>query len=332
MAEGIRACHPGPSRRRFHPDRQRPSAAGGRRARRAHERHILRALPQQSMVRNRPGGAAAAARESPAGILEAGARTDLERVHEREGDGERQQPLLPPFEPARRLHVHGASRHVRLPRLDARRDSWSAARRDGGRGRDGQHPHGPTPLPQRRGSHQLPALGTPRGRGVSGRRVACHAAARRLPEPPPPANGTILAIWRVLERVAAPLRPVSIQGRCANVASKKTHRNAGVEVAEAKSEHKNARLTIINSWFAGLEIALKKKKTTLGRNLRCDVCLDDSLVLDEHAAIVKTEEGYVIEDLNSRGGVSLNGRGVRQRKLRSGDTIEIGSFRMKFSC
>jgi pSer/pThr/pTyr-binding forkhead associated (FHA) protein len=116
------------------------------------------------------------------------------------------------------------------------------------------------------------------------------------------------------------------------VASKKTHRNAGVEVAEAKSEHKNARLTIINSWFAGLEIALKKKKTTLGRNLRCDVCLDDSLVLDEHAAIVKTEEGYVIEDLNSRGGVSLNGRGVRQRKLRSGDTIEIGSFRMKFSC
>ncbi len=116
------------------------------------------------------------------------------------------------------------------------------------------------------------------------------------------------------------------------MASKKTHRGADVGLADARGEHKNARLTIVNSWFAGLEIALKKKKTTLGRNLRCDVCLDDSLVSDEHAAIVKTDEGYVIEDLNSRCGVSLNGKGVRQRKLRSGDTIEIGSFRMKFSC
>lgn len=116
------------------------------------------------------------------------------------------------------------------------------------------------------------------------------------------------------------------------MASKKTHRGAGVELADSRAERKNARLTILNSWFAGLEIALKKRKTTLGRNLQCDVCLDDALVSDEHAAIVKTDDGYVIEDLNSRCGVSLNGKGVRQRKLRSGDTIEIGSFRLKFSC
>lgn len=103
-------------------------------------------------------------------------------------------------------------------------------------------------------------------------------------------------------------------------------------LAEKRCEPKNARLTIVNSWFAGLEIALKKKKTTLGRNIRCDVCLDDSLVSDEHAAIMRTDGGYVIEDLNSRNGLTLNGKGVHLRKLRSGDTIEIGSFRMKFSC
>ncbi len=114
--------------------------------------------------------------------------------------------------------------------------------------------------------------------------------------------------------------------------SKKAQRGSGVDLAEAKGEHKNARLTIVNSWFAGLEIALKKRKTTLGRNIRCDVCLDDFLVSDEHAAIVRTDDGYVIEDLGSTGGVSLNGKGVHQRKLRSGDTIEIGSFRMKFTC
>lgn len=71
---------------------------------------------------------------------------------------------------------------------------------------------------------------------------------------------------------------------------------------------------------------------TLGRSLGCDVCLDDSLVSDEHAAITRTDIGFIIEDLNSRNGVTLNGREVHQRKLRHGDTIMIGGFRLKFSC
>ena len=116
------------------------------------------------------------------------------------------------------------------------------------------------------------------------------------------------------------------------MASKKGQRSAGLALAESRPAPKNARLTILNSWFAGLEIALKKRKTTLGRNIHCDVCLDDSLVSDEHASIVRGDDGYVIEDLDSRNGVVVNGRDARQRKLRSGDTIEIGSFRIKFSC
>lgn len=144
-------------------------------------------------------------------------------------------------------------------------------------------------------------------------------------------NGTILAWERVLERNAGLERPFSVQGRCAKVASKKTQRGAGVALAEAKGEHKNARLTIVNSCFAGLEIALKKKRTTLGRNLQCDVYLDDSLVSGEHAAIVRTDDGFVIEDLGSGGGVYLNGKSVRRQKLRSGDAIGIGSFMMTFT-
>jgi pSer/pThr/pTyr-binding forkhead associated (FHA) protein len=118
----------------------------------------------------------------------------------------------------------------------------------------------------------------------------------------------------------------------ANVASRKANRGAGVGLAEARIAGKIARLTITNSCFAGLEILLKKRKTTLGRKLDCDICLDDSLVSDEHAAIMKTDAGFLIEDLNSRNGLTLNGREVHQKKLHNGDTIEIGNFRLKFSC
>jgi pSer/pThr/pTyr-binding forkhead associated (FHA) protein len=116
------------------------------------------------------------------------------------------------------------------------------------------------------------------------------------------------------------------------VASRKANRGAGVGLAEARIAGKNARLTITNSCFAGLEILLKKRKTTLGRKLDCDICLDDSLVSDEHATIMRIDGGFLIEDLNSRNGLTLNGKEVHQRKLHNGDTIEIGSFRLKFSC
>ena len=116
------------------------------------------------------------------------------------------------------------------------------------------------------------------------------------------------------------------------VASRKANRGGGVGLAEARVPSKNARLTITNSCFAGLEIALRKRKTTLGRRLDCDICLDDSLVSDQHAAITRTDTGFHIEDLNSRHGLTLNGKEVHQRKLHNGDTIEIGNFRLRFSC
>lgn len=116
------------------------------------------------------------------------------------------------------------------------------------------------------------------------------------------------------------------------MAQKRHSRSGGVALADARTAMKNARLTITNSWFAGLEIALKKKRVVLGRNVGCDICLDDSLVSEEHASITRTDDGYLIEDLNSRNGLLLNGREVHQRRLRSGDTIAIGNFKLKFSC
>ncbi len=95
---------------------------------------------------------------------------------------------------------------------------------------------------------------------------------------------------------------------------------------------KNATLTITNGCFAGLKINLKRARTSLGRDVKCDICLDSTLVSDEHAIIRNTTEGYIIEDLNSRNGLALNGKAITRRKLHHGDTISIGNFKLKFSC
>jgi pSer/pThr/pTyr-binding forkhead associated (FHA) protein len=115
------------------------------------------------------------------------------------------------------------------------------------------------------------------------------------------------------------------------VAAKKSVRPGTVELADKRGADKNATLTITTGCFAGLSINLRKERTTLGRDLGCDVCLDDSLASNEHATIVKTSDGFYIEDLNSRNGTSVNGKEVHQKKLGSGDIISIGNFRIKFS-
>lgn len=90
-------------------------------------------------------------------------------------------------------------------------------------------------------------------------------------------------------------------------------------------------LTIVSGCFAGLRIPLKKDRTTLGSAVSCDICLDHSFVADEHAVIVKTGDGFVLEDLNSRHGTSVNGSEIHRRILAAGDRIGIGTFDLKFS-
>ena len=118
-----------------------------------------------------------------------------------------------------------------------------------------------------------------------------------------------------------------------------SRRGGGTGVLKHKSRKRpkssgsrRAALTITNGCFAGLEIPLKKESTSLGRAVSCDICLDHAFVSDEHAVIRRANGGYVIEDLNSRHGTSINGREVHKSPLRKGDRITIGSFDMTFRC
>jgi pSer/pThr/pTyr-binding forkhead associated (FHA) protein len=115
------------------------------------------------------------------------------------------------------------------------------------------------------------------------------------------------------------------------MSKKSTSYKSRTATAKKGRKHKSAILTIQNSCFSGLQISLNKKQTLLGSDLNCDVCLDHSLVSKEHAMILKSNSEYMIEDLNSQNGITINQKEAHRRKLKNGDIIEIGGFKMKFS-
>ena len=71
----------------------------------------------------------------------------------------------------------------------------------------------------------------------------------------------------------------------------------------------------------------------VGRQADCQLVLRDSRVSRQHARIVREGENYVVEDLNSRHGIFVNGTQVKRYELNNSDSVEFGvqdSYRLIF--
>jgi FHA domain-containing protein len=74
------------------------------------------------------------------------------------------------------------------------------------------------------------------------------------------------------------------------------------------------------------EFDLPKGATVIGRSLDCNLTIEDPLVSRQHARIVIDEEGAVVEDLESRNGVRVNGLSIRgPTALKDGDRVRLGT-------
>lgn len=71
-------------------------------------------------------------------------------------------------------------------------------------------------------------------------------------------------------------------------------------------------------------IALEKTPFTIGRQADNDLVIRDTRASRRHARIVEEDGAFVIEDLESKHGVTVNGERVRRRALRPGDVIRFG--------
>jgi DNA-binding response OmpR family regulator len=93
----------------------------------------------------------------------------------------------------------------------------------------------------------------------------------------------------------------------------------------------NAALLIQQSDGSMQELPLEAEHLVLGRADTCDIVLAGQLVSRRHACIRRVEQGYVLEDLGSHNGTTVNGQPLSgTRVLHDGDRIEVGGVRRLF--
>jgi predicted component of type VI protein secretion system len=75
----------------------------------------------------------------------------------------------------------------------------------------------------------------------------------------------------------------------------------------------------------GAPIVLKKDRTLFGRDVGCDVVVNDASVSRRHAVVERRGERWLILDQQSANGTFVDGQRVIQAYLGSGQELRIGS-------
>jgi type II secretory pathway predicted ATPase ExeA len=92
-----------------------------------------------------------------------------------------------------------------------------------------------------------------------------------------------------------------------------------------------ARLIVSSGRTIVAEVTLNRPRMVLGRDDSCDISLDSRYVSRFQNLFLETREGWMLIDLSSTNGCFVNGRRVREHKLRDGDLIAVGHHQMRFT-
>lgn len=81
---------------------------------------------------------------------------------------------------------------------------------------------------------------------------------------------------------------------------------------------------------AGTRFSLHQELTQLGRHPDSEISLDDITVSRRHAEVIRDSGGYTVSDSGSLNGTYVNQKRIEHTKLRHGDELQIGKFRLVF--
>jgi Protein of unknown function (DUF3662)/FHA domain len=107
--------------------------------------------------------------------------------------------------------------------------------------------------------------------------------------------------------------------------------SAAGRVAEPLEERARARQLSALLLIDGRRLVVGPTGVTIGRSRQCDVVLDDPNVSRQHAEIRPRGGSWVLTDLGSTNGSSINGRRLAGPEvLRPGDELQIGISTIRF--
>ena len=96
------------------------------------------------------------------------------------------------------------------------------------------------------------------------------------------------------------------------------------------AEEAGPRIWINEPEEAPRSVGMDEGRTVVGRGDHCDVCLDDEAISYDHLEIVRHGPSLIAADLDSSNGTILNGETLdRNRRLRNGDVLQVGRFRLE---
>ena len=82
----------------------------------------------------------------------------------------------------------------------------------------------------------------------------------------------------------------------------------------------------------GMMFPLLEEESTVGRVRGNSVVIPDGSISSRHARVLRTAEGFTIEDLGSRNGTFVNGDPIKEaRPLKDNDMVRCGKVILTFN-
>jgi len=91
-----------------------------------------------------------------------------------------------------------------------------------------------------------------------------------------------------------------------------------------------SKLVVKKGLNAGVEYHLSRHRMTIGRAQSADIRLRDNDISRQHCAIEKSGGGWLINDLGSSNGITVNGKKVEKRPLTTRDEIILGKVTLVY--
>ncbi len=102
------------------------------------------------------------------------------------------------------------------------------------------------------------------------------------------------------------------------------------EAAQRRSDIAAPTLATVSVVGGDHDYALDGEQVVIGRLAHCQIPLADANVSRRHAALIRLEDGWAIQDLGSTNGTRVNGKPVTRARLHDGDIIEVGLTQLVF--
>lgn len=111
--------------------------------------------------------------------------------------------------------------------------------------------------------------------------------------------------------------PVGARGQSPN--------NLNAEVRTTKPS-----LLVVKGPQMGYDFLLNDGVTTIGRDPKADIFLNDRTVSRKHATLTQVSGTVILQDQGSLNGTYVNNELVDEAELRAGDQIQFGTFLLMF--